>query len=1729
MNADPSFGNIIKERRRHRDLTQAELARRVGCATITIRKIEADALRPSVQIAERLAMALGIPLEERADFVRLARTATLETPQPSPLPTPRPLPQEIGEEDLSGRAIRGYQLGEKIGMGGYGAVYRAIQPLVEREVAVKIILPQYADHPDFIRRFEAEAQLVARLEHPHIVPLYDYWREPGVAYLVMRLLRGGSLQGFLQQGSVGLETAVSLLTQISEGLHAAHRIGVIHRDIKPANILLDEDNNAYLADFGIAKNLGSPNAEDVTQMGMMVGSPAYISPEQIRGELVRPQADIYCLGIVLYEMLTGHKPFHGPTPIDYVQQHLSEPLPLLMSHNSGLPARLDDILQRATAKEPTERYPDVQSLLADVNQAISGKTNPITSIPDILPNIDWDNLDNPYKGLRAFTEADSDNFYGRDTLVQELLSRLSQTDDLARFLAVVGPSGSGKSSVVKAGLIPAFRRGGLPSSENWFVVEMMPGAHPLEELEAALLRIAINPPDSLLVQLQEDDRGLLRACKRILPTDTNVELVLVIDQFEELFTLVTDEKQRVHFLDSLITAVLDERSRIRVVITLRADFTDRPLQYADFGELVRKRTEFVLPLGSDELEEAISRPAMQLGMGIEPGLVPLIVRDVGNEPGALPLLQYALTELFERHENGRLTRAAYETSGGVLGALGRRADEIFNNLTSEAQESTRQLFLRLVTLGEEATADNPAADTRRRVLRSELGAIRVSDSGDTESPESDVFNKVINAYGKYRLLTFDRDPVTRESTVEVAHEALLREWQRLRVWLVESRSDIRMQRLLATGTVEWQQAQQDSSYLLRGSRLSQFEGWAGTTTVALNLKEQAFLQASLDARKQQNIEEDARRQRELATAQQLAKTERQRAEEQVLAANNLRHRAVYLGVAALVAVVLAIAAGLFSQESSHNETIAIENAATAVAEGERADSERDAAIVAQESAQTSAGARATAQVEAEQERERADDERDTAIAAQATAQAETNIRATAEAIAVQERNLTEEQRVIAQEQADLATARELALRANNTLEVDPELSILLAQQSLTRTHTREGEEALHLALQQSRIRTRLTGNTGIVDIIKVSSDDRYMATLGRDKLVILWDMTTWEKLFTYEIPAFAYFREDMTFSEDDSQLIIMTGGGEDVLQIISLDVSSMVAGEAEVQTLMSTILSGQETAVPVSYAINSDLTLFAVSYENGFVDLWDIQANQLQVRFPADSQRTALNFSHDGSQLATLSINATIKLWSVDALMENEIIPILTIPDELNLAWTIIEFSPDNSLLATSIGGTGFVWNLSASEDVNLGERLYTFHHDNVIEHLAFNSDSSQLASSSHDSNAKIWDMGTGELLITLTGHQSALNGVAFTADDKRLITSSVDQTVRVWDISSNGQAELFNQKAHLFDVALLQVDNSSSFVASASNDSIAHLLDISNGNILQTFAGHQDSIMGLSLSDDSSLLATSSRDGTAKVWDTQTGAELIIIDDNNLEQGNAVFTGILDVAFQPQNNNSLVTAGADGFLLIHDLASGDYISRTPIGPGFSINNIVFNEDGSRLATMVQGDNDTIPSQVIVWDTEAYEPIATFAMPVFGWDMAFSPDSQYLAVAMFGGNLQVLDLATETLLYDLKGHTSTVFRLSFDHTGTKLISVSFDGTVRYWDMTTGLEQLILPLVDSSAMSVAVSPDGNWLYLGTRSGHVRGFALPMETLLSLADARTTRDLTEQECQQYLRLESCPVVE
>ena len=449
---------------------------------------------------------------------------------------------------------------------------------------------------------------------------------------------------------------------------------------------------------------------------------------------------------------------------------------------------------------------------------------------------------NPYKGLRAFEEGDAPDFHGRDALIEQLVDRLSET----RFLAVVGPSGSGKSSVVRAGLIPALRRGAIPGSDAWPIADMFPGPYPLDGLEAALLKVAPDPPSSLIEQLRADERGLHRAVLRVLPSDRS-ELVLVIDQFEEVFTLVDDEDARRHFLGSLEAAVSDPHSRLRVVVTLRADFYDRPLRYRGFADLFAARVESLVPLSAEQLEQVITKPAERADVSLEPGLVAAMLADVAEEPGALPLLEYALTELFERREGRMLTLGAYREIGGVSGALGRRAEEIYDGLDDAGKNAARQLFLHLVALGE------GTEDTRRRVSRAEITSLDL---------DQQAMSWVIETYGSSRQLTFDRDLRTGEPTIELAHEAILSAWPRLGRWIDAAREDIRTERRLAAAARDWADADRDPSFLIAGSRLEQIEAWRGGSPLALTPEESEFLDAAAAERDRVQAEERARQEHE---------------------------------------------------------------------------------------------------------------------------------------------------------------------------------------------------------------------------------------------------------------------------------------------------------------------------------------------------------------------------------------------------------------------------------------------------------------------------------------------------------------------------------------------------------------------------------------------------------------------------------------------------------------------------------------------------------------------------------------------------------------------------------------------------------------------------------------------------------------------------------------------------
>jgi basic membrane lipoprotein Med (substrate-binding protein (PBP1-ABC) superfamily)/DNA-binding SARP family transcriptional activator len=470
---------------------------------------------------------------------------------------------------------------------------------------------------------------------------------------------------------------------------------------------------------------------------------------------------------------------------------------------------------------------------------------------------------NPFKGLRAFTEADAADFFGRRQLVEELCAVLAGG---ARLVVLVGPSGSGKSSLAAAGLLPALRAGAVDGSDRWRIGSMVPGADPASEWQVALAGAACRPSPRRVGQ-PTAPRGEASAA-----TDTTLVL---IDQFEELFTLA-DEDAAAAFLEMLIDALRDGGGRLRVVVTLRGDFYDRPLLHPTFAQLFAANVVHVLPLDVGALEEAVTGPARQVGVEVEPALLAELLTDAAGQPGALPLFQYALTELFEHRDGGAITLRCYRELGGIHGALSRRAEHTYADLAPGQQELAEQVFLRLVAPGE------GTADVRRRVAATELQAL---DLDPVELAE------VLERFGRHRLLTFDRDPSSGEATVEVAHEALLDAWQRLRGWIEAHRDDLRRLERLAAAVAEWEASGRDGGYLLTGGRLEQYLDWQDRTALRLTRDARAYLAISCQRRDDELGQDVARRAHEAGL--------RRRA--------RIRLWALFASVALLAAVTTALA------------------------------------------------------------------------------------------------------------------------------------------------------------------------------------------------------------------------------------------------------------------------------------------------------------------------------------------------------------------------------------------------------------------------------------------------------------------------------------------------------------------------------------------------------------------------------------------------------------------------------------------------------------------------------------------------------------------------------------------------------------------------------------------------------------------------------------------------------
>lgn len=474
---------------------------------------------------------------------------------------------------------------------------------------------------------------------------------------------------------------------------------------------------------------------------------------------------------------------------------------------------------------------------------------------------------NPYKALNAFTGSDTDirDFFGREKLTGALLEAvkgLLTVNQNAHFLAVIGPSGAGKSSVVMAGLLPQLKQGHVPGSENWvYLRPMVPGTHPVETLALVL---ANEKPDESVKAIRDDlaaieARGLYWQAFKMVKSQ-NVKVVLVVDQFEELFTQPSEQERR-QFIDLLVTAATEPQSPVIVLVTLRADFYDRPMSYPDLSQLIEAHHKVVPPMEVDEMLSIIEGPAAlpDVQLTFADNLVGDLLFEMRGQPGALPLLEFTLDQLFQRRQGQQLTRKAYEQIGGLRGALAKRAEETYTALPSdEHRRLTRVLFLRLIDLG--ATPQ----DTTRR--RAPLREFVLPDSGQTA-----MLKAIRDAFIRERLLVIT-DENSSETILEVSHEALIREWPRLADWLTTGRNDILLQEAISKDASEWIRYGKSEDRLYRGTQLAESQAWAARNVPST--EEVDFIQDSARDSAQRQVREEERLRKELELQQRATRRQR---------------------------------------------------------------------------------------------------------------------------------------------------------------------------------------------------------------------------------------------------------------------------------------------------------------------------------------------------------------------------------------------------------------------------------------------------------------------------------------------------------------------------------------------------------------------------------------------------------------------------------------------------------------------------------------------------------------------------------------------------------------------------------------------------------------------------------------------------------------------------------------
>ena len=1165
----------------------------------------------------------------------------------------------------------------------------------------------------------------------------------------------------------------------------------------------------------------------------------------------------------------------------------------------------------------------------------------------------------PYQGLAAYGSADAARFFGRKQATRTLLARLGQALTTGGIVALVGASGSGKSSLLQAGLIPALAHGMLPAAgaAGWPVAFMVPGTDPVRSLVdqiPSLSRTLILTPGE--APWEEFAAGVRAACAAQAERlgGAGARLVLIADQFEEAFTLCRDDARRSTFIRALHAACTPAAAGgpapAVVILGLRADFYSRCLEYTELAGALQDRQMVLGPMTVTELREAITCPARAVGLRAEAGLVEVLLRDLGEtpgargayDPGALPLLSHVLMAVWQRRQAGRLTVAGYRAAGGIRGAVAATAERAWAQLGTAGQEAARRLLLRLVRVGDDTR------DTRRRASSAELA---------TPSADGRAAEHALEILARERLVTLDA------GCVEISHEALLRAWPRLRRWIDQDRAGILARQRLEEDAAAWQRQGRDSSLIYRGARLGAVRYQLGPPMRA-----------------------------ELTTV----------ARDFLTASARHRRRATWARRGAVAAVVVAA-------------VVAVAAAAVAVRQ-------RDEAIYRQVLAEAdrlqTTDQSLSAQLNLVAHRIRQDD---MSVYTRLISTTNTPLATplTGHTGAVYLTSFSPGGRLLATASYDntarLWDLRDPARPAPLGLPLTGHTSwvtsaVFSPDGRVLATAGDDGTARLWNVADPaspSPIGGPITGGSGTIYLLAFSPDGHTVATANEDHTVRLWDVRDPARPAPLGRPLTGHSAavRSVAFSPDGR--LLASAGDDQTVRLWNV-------ADAARAVPVGRPLTGHTEPIH-SVAISPDGRTLASGSKDKTIRLWNITEPAHPA--PAGAPLTGHNgpvwsiaFSPDGHVLASGSVDSTTRLWNLaDAATANQLGPPLTANTGIVFA---VAFSPDGRSLATgSADGIARIWSIPAG--------ILAGHTASVVG-VAASPDGKSLASASDDKTIRLWNITEpahpASLGRPITAHSGQTYWAAFSPDGRILATTSSDRTIRLWNVTDRAAPEPFQNPMRTRNryTAPVAFRPDGRTLATTSDDHTIQLWNIGDPDhpaaLGRPLTGHTGYVNSVAFSPDGRLLATASSDKTVRLWDVGDPAHPMPF-PVTLAGHTAPVT---QAAFAP-DRPVLATASDDKTVQLWDVRDPHHpapLGQRLSGHAESVSAVAFSPDGRLLATA------SSDKAIRLWDLrdpatpDPLGEILTGHTAVIR-SLAFGPQSRTLASASTDSTIRLWDLDGE--------------------------------------------------------------------------------------------------------------------